>query len=52
MTRLPHSPTHRIDPDRKLAFRWVGRRFEGCEGDTVASALWAAGVRVMGRSFE
>ena len=52
MTRLPHSPTHRIDPDRKLAFRWAGRRFEGCEGDTVASALWAAGVRVTGRSFE
>ena len=52
MTRLPHCPTHRIDPDRKLAFSWVGRRLEGCGGDTVASALWAAGVRVMGRSFE
>jgi sarcosine oxidase subunit alpha len=52
MTRLPHSPTHRINPDRKLTFRWGRRRLEGCEGDTVASALWAAGIRVMGRSFE
>ncbi len=52
MTRLPRSPTQRIKPDRKLAFRWVERRLEGHEGDTVASALWAAGVRVMGRSFE
>ena len=52
MTRLPRSRTQRIDPDRKVAFRWVGRRLQGCEGDTVASALWGAGVRVVSRSFE
>ncbi len=52
MTRLPPSPTQRIDSDRKVPFWWVGRRRQGCEGDTVASALWAAGVRVMSRSFE
>ena len=52
MTRLPRSPTQRIDPDRKVAFQWVGRRLQGREGDTVASALWGAGVRVVSRSFE
>ena len=52
VTRLPRSPTQRINPDRKVAFRWVGRHLQGHEGDTVASALWGAGVRVVSRSFE
>ena len=52
MSRLPRLPTERIDRARPLGFRWCGRRLEGFEGDTVASALWAAGVRTLGRSFE
>ena len=52
MSRLPPLPTERIDRSRPLGFRWCGRRLEGFAGDTVASALWAAGVRTFGRSFE
>ena len=52
MSRLPPFPTQRIDRAQPLHFRWCGRRLEGFEGDTVASALWAAGVRTFGRSFE
>lgn len=52
MSRLPPSSTERIDRSRPLGFRWCGRALEGFEGDTVASALWGAGVRTFGRSFE
>ncbi|WP_419938926.1 2Fe-2S iron-sulfur cluster-binding protein [Candidatus Palauibacter sp.] len=52
MSRLPPSSTERIDRSRPLGFRWCGRALEGFEGDTVASALWGAGVRTIGRSFE
>ncbi|MYA32143.1 MAG: FAD-dependent oxidoreductase [Gemmatimonadales bacterium] len=52
MSRLPPSPTERIDRSRPLGFRWCGRALEGFGGDTVASALWGAGIRTLGRSFE
>lgn len=52
MRRLAPSPTTRVEVDRPVPFRWVGRSIEGCQGDTVASALWNAGVRTFGRSFE
>lgn len=52
MSRLPPSPTEKIDRDRPLAFSFVGRRLKGFRGDTVAAALWAGGVRVFSRSFE
>lgn len=52
MSRLSPSSTERIDRSRPLGFRWCGRALEGFEGDTVASALWGAGVRTFGRSFE
>ncbi len=42
----------RIDRARKLSFRFDGRRYEGFAGDTLASALLANGVRLMGRSFK
>jgi len=40
------------DAGRRLGFTFDGRRYEGREGDTIASALLAAGVRVVGRSFK
>ncbi|MDE2877640.1 2Fe-2S iron-sulfur cluster-binding protein [Candidatus Palauibacter soopunensis] len=52
MSRLPPSSTERLDRSRPLDFRWCGRALEGFEGDTVASALWGAGIRTFGRSFE
>jgi sarcosine oxidase subunit alpha len=41
----------RIDRSRRLEFGFDGERFEGYAGDTLASALLAAGVRLVGRSF-
>ncbi len=41
-----------IDRNRILSFRFDGRAYYGCAGDTVVSALLANGVRVMGRSFK
>jgi sarcosine oxidase, subunit alpha len=42
----------RIDRGRVLRFLFDGRRYEGFAGDTLASALLANGVRVVGRSFK
>ncbi len=42
----------RIDRDRRLAFTFDGRRFEGFAGDTLASALLAHGVHLVARSFK
>ena len=42
----------RIDRGRTLRFRFDGRDYEGHPGDTLASALLANGVRLVGRSFK
>ena len=41
-----------IDRSRPLSFTFDGRTVEGFAGDTLASALLAGGVRVLGRSFK
>ena len=41
-----------IDRARALAFRFDGRPLTGHPGDTLASALLANGVRLVGRSFK
>ena len=41
-----------IDPTRLLGFTFNGRRYRGHPGDTLASALLANGVRLVGRSFK
>ncbi len=41
-----------IDRSRSLGFRFDGRRFAGHPGDTLASALLANGVHLVGRSFK
>ncbi len=48
--RLPQGG--RIDRSRRLRFTFNGRILEGHPGDTLASALLANGVRVVGRSFK
>ncbi len=48
--RLPRGG--RIDRGRTLEFVFDGRRYEGHPGDTLASALLANGVRLVGRSFK
>ena len=42
----------RIDRARPIGFTWEGRRLTGFAGDTLASALLANGVSVVGRSFK
>lgn len=41
-----------IDRDKPLEFRFDGKAYTGYAGDTVASALLASGVKVLGRSFK
>jgi len=41
-----------IDRSRPLRFRFNGREYGGFEGDTLASALLANGVRLVNRSFK
>ena len=42
----------RIDRARRLRFTFNGRRYEGCAGDTLASALIANGTHLTSRSFK
>lgn len=41
-----------IDRTRTLGFKFNGRSYTGHAGDTLASALLANGVRIVGRSFK
>lgn len=42
----------RIDRTRALRFTFDGREYRGVQGDTLASALIASGVHLVGRSFK
>ena len=42
----------RIDRSVELRFKFDGRTYTGYAGDTLASALLANGVRLLGRSFK
>ena len=50
--RLAEQPNERLDRSRELAFSLDGRAVRGFEGDTIGSALFAAGQRVFSRSFK
>jgi len=41
-----------VEPGESLAFRFNGRALHGVRGDTLASALLANGVRLVGRSWK
>ena len=41
-----------IDRSKPLRFRFDGKPYQGFQGDTLASALLASGVRLVGRSFK
>ncbi|SDF94510.1 sarcosine oxidase subunit alpha family protein [Alloyangia pacifica] len=49
MTRIPGGL---IDRSQTLTFSFNGKRYTGHPGDTLASALLANGVHLMGRSFK
>jgi len=42
----------RVDRSRVIGFSFDGKRYQGLAGDTLASALIANGVHLMGRSFK
>ncbi len=48
----PASSGRAIDRDQPLSFTFDGKPMKGFAGDTLASALLANGVRVVGRSFK
>ena len=48
--RLPSGG--RIDREQSLSFSYNGKTYTGMKGDTVASALLANGVDIVGRSFK
>lgn len=50
--RLQVQPGEVIDRDAPLTFTWNGRRYPAYAGDTIASALAAAGERVFSRSLK
>lgn len=41
-----------INRKHLIHFEFEGKKFQGFEGDTITSALWAAGEQVLGRSFK
>ena len=50
--RLPPHPSQIIDRSKPISFDYEGKRVSGYEGDTVASAMYASGIDVFGRSFK
>ena len=50
--RLDRRPSQLIDRSSVLHFTFGGRRIAAHPGDTIASALYASGVRVYSRSFK
>ena len=50
--RLPPQPNECIDRARSIAFRFEGTDYRGFAGDMISTALWANGVRMLGRSFK
>jgi sarcosine oxidase, subunit alpha len=52
VSRLPKQRGERIDRGRELRFRFDGKEYPAFEGDTIGSALYAAGRRTFSRSFK
>ena len=41
-----------VNRNKKISFKFNGKKYFGYEGDTLASALIANGVHLIGRSFK
>ncbi|MDG2207089.1 MAG: 2Fe-2S iron-sulfur cluster-binding protein [Pirellulales bacterium] len=50
--RLPYREGEWIDRTQPVTFHFEGVAYEGFQGDSLSSALWGAGLRVLGRSFK
>ena len=51
-SRLPHHPSQVVDLSSSIPFHFDGKPIRAHVGDTVASALYAAGHRIFSRSFK
>lgn len=52
MNRLPKQEGEWIDRQSLLTFTFEGENITAYAGDTISSALWASGRRILGRSFK
>ncbi|MGH2892949.1 MAG: (2Fe-2S)-binding protein, partial [Solirubrobacteraceae bacterium] len=52
MSRLGPQPGERIDRTKQISFTFDGKKVQAYEGDTIGSALYAAGRRTFSRSFK
>jgi sarcosine oxidase subunit alpha len=52
MTRLPPQPGERLDRSTTISFTFDGKPVTALGGDTIGSALYAAGQRTFSRSFK
>ncbi|WP_026476083.1 (2Fe-2S)-binding protein [Alkaliphilus transvaalensis] len=50
--RIEQHPILKFKKGAKIAFTFDGQPFEGYEGETIAAALHAAGVKVLSHSHE
>ncbi|MGD8765951.1 MAG: FAD-dependent oxidoreductase [Desulfobacteraceae bacterium] len=50
MNRLTQLPTLRINPEDEISIRFRGDHYKGAGGDTIASLLFANGIRIFSRS--
>jgi sarcosine oxidase, subunit alpha len=52
VSRLEPRPGERVDRSRTITFSFDGKPVQALEGDTIGSALYAAGQRTFSRSFK
>ena len=52
MTRPTRTKSSLINTNKKLSFVFNGKKYEGFQGDTLASALLANDVKLIARSFK
>ena len=52
MNRFSLLSTLRIDSSRKIPFTFEGKQYYGREGDTIATAMFANGIRIFARSLK
>ncbi|NQT57252.1 MAG: (2Fe-2S)-binding protein, partial [Desulfobacteraceae bacterium] len=52
MERLRALPTLKINPSDQLSFTYRGKDYYGLIGDTVATAMYANGIRIFSRSIK
>jgi sarcosine oxidase subunit alpha len=50
MNRLTKLPTLQIRPEDEISIRYRGNHYQGVRGDTIASLLFANGIRIFSRS--